>query len=335
MDEEPGVEWSHFGLDRQPFRPAVDPSAYFPAASHEAARTALAEAFGRRDPIVLIDGADGVGKTIVARKWLEDLVPDVPRAVVPNSRAAHPIELLQAILFDLALPYQGLSEQETRLALTGHLLDRASECPYPTVIVLDEAHHLGESALEELRSLGNLETRRGAALFAVLVASPALRETLIRPGLQSFAQRLDARVAIEPLTAEESAEYIRHQICAAGGDPERVFAADAMPLLVNACRGIPRLVNRAAARSLELAAAGEAEAADVEAVLEALDRLGLAVPDTAEPALLTGPVDPVLLPHPARTVGPARSRRGKSAASDAGDEAAAPRGSKDKRKRTA
>jgi type II secretory pathway predicted ATPase ExeA len=329
------VEWSHFGLDRQPFRPAVDPSSYFPASSHEAARSALADAFARRDPLVLIDGADGVGKTIVARKWLEDLVSDVPRAVVPNARAAHPIELLQAILFDLTLPYQGLSEQETRLALTGHLLDRASECPYPTVVLLDEAHHLGGGALEELRSLGNLETRRGAALFAVLVAGPTLRERLARSELQPIAQRLAARAAIEPMTAEESAEYIRHQIRAAGGDPERVFSAEALPLLVGACRGVPRLLNRAAARSLELAAAGEAESADVEAVLESLASLGLTAPDLAEPALLSGPVDPVLLPHPARTVGPARSRRGKSAAGDAGDEAAAPRGSKDKRKRSA
>ena len=116
------------------------------------------------------------------------------------------------------MPYQGLTEQETRLALTGHLLDAAGECAYPTVVVLDEAHHLGELALEELRLLGNLETRRGAALFAVLVANQTLRETLSGPSHESLAQRLAVRAAIEPLTAEESAEYIRHQIRAAGGE---------------------------------------------------------------------------------------------------------------------
>jgi type II secretory pathway predicted ATPase ExeA len=334
MDEEPGVEWSHFGLERQPFRPAVDPGAYFSSETHEAARTALSEAFARRDPIVLIDGAPGVGKTIVARKWLEDLVPDVPRAVVPGARATGPLELLQAILFDLALPYQGLSEQEARLALTGHVLERATECADPLVVVLDEAHHLGEAALEELRLLGNLETRGGAALFVVLVAGPALREALSRPGLQGLDHRLAVRAAIDPLGAEESAEYIRHQVRAAGGEPERVFSAEALPILTGACRGLPRLINRAALRSLELAAAGEADQADVEAVLEALERLGLATPQTAGTA---GPVHPVLLPHPARAAGPARSRRGKPAATHPGDDGVAIRGSKDKqaRKRSA
>ena len=74
---------------------------------------------------------------------------------------------------------------------------------------------------------------------------------------------------------------------------------------------MPRLFNRAATLTLELAAAGEAEEVDVEAALEALDRLGLSVREPSEPV---DPVDPVLLPHPARTAEPARSRQGKSVA---------------------
>jgi type II secretory pathway predicted ATPase ExeA len=328
-DEEPGVEWSRFGLDRQPFRPAVDPESYFPAASHEAALAAVAAAFARRDLAVLVDGPPGVGKTLVARKWLEHLVPDVPRVVVPNARAAAPAELLQAILFDLSKPYQGLAEQELRLALTGHLLDAAAAGSYPTVLVLDEAQHLGESVLEELRLLGNLETRSGPAVFALLVAQPGLRETLSGPAYESFSQRLAARVAVEPLTPDESAEYLRHQVRAAAGDPARVFSEEAASLLAGACRGVPRLLNRAAELALELAAAAEADQADAEAALESLAQLGLAA---AEPA---GPADPVFLPHPARSGEPARSRRGKGSVLAAGDEAGTARGSKDKRKRSA
>lgn len=325
------MEWSHFSLDRQPFRPAVDPDSFFPAPSHEAALAAVADGFARRDPIVLIDGPSGVGKTLVARKWLEHLVPDVPRVVIPNARAERPAELLQAMLFDLSRPYQGLSEQELRLAVTGHLLDAATESTFPTVVVLDEAQHLSESVFEELRLLGNLETRRGAALFVMLVAQPVLRETLAQPSHEPFAQRLAVRAAIAPLTVEESADYIRHQVRAAGGAPGNVFADDAIPMLAEACRGIPRLLNRASAMALEVTASGGAEQVDVEAVLEALDRLGLAAAESDQPT------DPVLLPHPARAVEPTRSRRNKATAGPVADEAGAVRGSKDKssRKRSA
>jgi type II secretory pathway predicted ATPase ExeA len=175
------VDWSRFGLDRPPFRPAVDTAAYFPAQSHETALAVIAAAFARREPAVLIDGVSGVGKSLVVRKWLDDLLPDVPRVFVPNAHAERPGDLLQAILFDLGKPYQGLSEQELRLSVTGHLLDSAVG-GFPTVLVIDEAQHLSLGALEELRLLGNLETRQGA------VALPCWSRN------QCFVLRLRARL---------------------------------------------------------------------------------------------------------------------------------------------
>lgn len=289
--KEVAVDWSHFGMDRPAFRPAVDPAAYFAAAPHEAARAALAAAFARREPAVLIDGASGVGKSLVARKWLDDLLPDVPRVLLPNARADKPADLLQAVLFDLGKPYAGLTEQELRLALTGHLLDAAAD-GYPTVIVIDEAQHLSLAALEELRLLGNLETRHGAAALAVLVAQPTLRAALERPAYELFADRVAVRCAIEPLSAEESGAYLRHQVRAADGNPARAFDEGAVELLVAACGGVPRALNRAAGRAFELSAAAGAEAVDVEAVIEALGQLGVTPPDEDG----EGDGDAVLLP---------------------------------------
>ncbi|HEY1189781.1 MAG TPA: AAA family ATPase [Gemmata sp.] len=319
------MDWSHFGMDRAPFRPSVDTTAYFPAPSHEAALLALVAAFSRRDPAVLIDGPLGVGKSLVARKWLDDLLPDVPRVLIPNARADKPADLLQAILFDLGKPYAGLTEQELRLAVTGHLLDAAGT-GFPTVIVVDEAQHLSHAALEELRLLGNLESRTGAVTFTVLVAQPALREALNRPSFASIADRTSVRIAIAPLTAEESAGYLAHQVRAAGGDPTKLFDEDTVPLLGSACGGRPRVLNRASALAFELSAEAGAFVVDVEAAMEALERLGLTPPDEG------GTGDAVLLPHPGRAPEPVRKMKAPEAR-----ESGAPRGTKDKpvRKRPA
>ncbi len=318
------MDWSHFGMDRPPFRPAVDTTAYFPAPSHASALAAVAATFARRDPVVLIDGHSGVGKSLVARKWLDDLLPDVPRVMLPSGRADKPADLLQAILFDLGKPYQGLSEQELRLAVTGHLLDAAAG-GFPTVIVIDEAQHLSQTALEELRLLGNLESRTGAVAFAVLIAHPMLRDALRCPAYSLIADRVAVRCRIDALTLEESAGYLRHQLRAAGGDPAKVLDGEAVALLVSACGGLPRVLNRASALAFELAAEAEAEVVDVEAAVEALDRLGIAPPDE------DGTGDAVLLPHPARESEPERRAKRKTASE------ATARGPKDKasRKRSA
>ena len=262
------MDWTRYGMERPPFRPAVDTAAYFPAPSHEAALAALAAAFARREPAVLIDGPPGVGKSLVARKWLDDLLPDVPRALLPNAYADRPADLLQAILFDLGKPYQGLNEQELRLAVTGLLLD-AAVGGFPTVLVIDEAQHLSLAALEEVRLLGNLETRNGAAAVAVLVAQPMLRAALARSAYALVADRVAVRYTVEPLSAEESAGYLRHQVRAAGGDPAKVLDAGAVALFAGACGGVPRALNRAAGLAFELSAEAGAEVIDVEAALEA------------------------------------------------------------------
>jgi type II secretory pathway predicted ATPase ExeA len=316
------VDWSHYGMDRPPFRPAVDAGAYFPAPAHASALGALVGAFSRRDPVVLIDGPSGVGKSLVARKWLDDLLPDVPRVLIPSGRADKPADLLQAILFDLGKPYQGLTEQELRLAVTGHLLDAAAG-GFPTVIVIDEAQHLSHSALEELRLLGNLEARDGAVAFAVLVAQPVLRDALRRPAYAAFADRVAVRAKIDLLTTEESGGYLRHQIRAAGGAPAKVFVEGGAELLAAACGGLPRVLNRAAALAFELAHEVGAESVDVEAAIEALDRLGLTPPDE------DGAGEAVLLPHPGRGAEPAPAAK-----RNAGGDASA-RGPKARRKRPA
>ncbi len=290
------MDLAHFGLTRRPFRPTPDTDAYFPAAAHEAALAGLRGAFAARDGLALVDGGPGSGKTLVALRFLEGLPPEVPRVLIPAARFARPAELFQAILFDLGADYRGLSEQELRLAITEQLLG-GLVAGYPTVIVLDEAQHLGPDVLEEVRLLGNLETRSAKAAFVVLVAQPHLRDRVAQPEFAALAQRIAVRCRIEPLTSDESAGYIRHQLRVAGGRPDALVTDEALALLAARCNGVTRVLNQAAAAALNLAEAAGAEGVDAEAAVEALSQLGLAADLPAD--------GPTLIPHPAR---PARRR---------------------------
>jgi type II secretory pathway predicted ATPase ExeA len=283
------MDLAHFGLTRRPFRPTPDTDAYYPAAGHEAALGGLRSAFAARDGLALLDGDPGTGKTIVALRFLEGLDASVPRVLIPAPRFARPADLHQAILFDLGAEYRGLTEQELRLAVTERLLASLSE-GHPTVIVLDEAQHLTADVLEEVRLLGNLETRSAKAAFVVLVAQPSLRERL--PDLAAFAQRVAARCRIEPLSREESVEYVRHQVKVAGGHPTALVSDEALDLFATRCKGLPRLLNQAAALALTLAGAAGADGADAEAAVEALAQLGLSESSADRPTLI---------PHPARS----------------------------------
>lgn len=274
---------THFGLRERPFRPAPDGAAYYPATSHEQTLARLQQALADGEALLLLTGEPGTGKTLLCHLLLERLGPGVASAFVTNSHVGGPAGLLQAILYDLSLPYRGLTEQELRLALTDALL-QGYAAGRRTVLVIDEAQHLAPESLEELRQLANLEARRARAVQVVLSAQPALLETLGRDELRALAQRLPVRARLAPLTEQEAADYLVHQVRTAGGRPEAVWTDEALAVLARGSGGVPRLLNQAAHLALALACQAGAGMVDAEAALEALAGLGLEYEDGAEEA---------------------------------------------------
>jgi type II secretory pathway predicted ATPase ExeA len=266
---------THFGLHRRPFPATPDHSCYYPATSHERALASLGRGLADGEGVLLLTGRPGTGKTLLCHCLLDRLGPDVSSAFLTNSHLPDRRSLLQALLYDLSLPYEGRGEQEMRLALTDRLLANYG-AGRPTVLLIDEAHHLGPDLLEELRLLGNLEARAGKAIQVVLVGQPGLRDTLARPELASLRQRLAVRASLEPLALQEAADYLLHHLRCAGARADRVFGDEALEVLARHTEGVPRLLNQAGHQALSLAAESGAGEVDVEVALEALSLLGLA-----------------------------------------------------------
>jgi general secretion pathway protein A len=267
-----------FGMTRRPFRPTLDPSNFFPSATHASARTDLIEAADRDDGLAFVDGDPGTGKTLVALRVLEDIPGDARRVVLPGGRFVTPADLFRAVLFDLGKPYENKSESDLRLAVTDDLL-AVREKGRRTVVVIDEAHHLSAELLEELRLVDNLESPAGKAAFTLLVGLPTLRDRLVG----SLGQRVVARPRVEPLNEAESVAYLRFHLTRAGAAPD-VLTEEAAEILAASAGGVPRVLNQLGSAAVT-AASGE-DGIDAEAVLAALDRLGRPVPppEPAEPA---------------------------------------------------
>src|SRR5262249_40645743 len=110
----------------------------------------------------------------------------------------------------------------------------------------------------------------------VLIAQPAILETLAQPVLAVLQQRLVLRARVEPLDVEEACDYLVHHLRQSGAQPGNVIDEAALEVLARGCGGVPRRLNQAAYQALLLADAGELSCVDAEAALEALAQLGLA-----------------------------------------------------------
>jgi general secretion pathway protein A len=275
------MDENRFGLTRRPFPPTPDTALYYPATVHESALAALARGIAQDEGVLLLTGAPGVGKTLLGYVLLERHDKEAASAFLTNSHFADRSAMLQAILYDLGLPYEDASEQGLRLRLTDQLLKNCA-AKKRTILIIDEAHHLNADLLEELRLLANLEAGSGKALQIVLLAQPRILQMLQHPGLESLQQRIAVRSGLGALEVEEAYDYLLHHLRLAGVKPEKILDETALETIARGTHGIPRCLNQAAHQALVLAEEGELPKVDAEAALEALSILGMTSDESAE-----------------------------------------------------
>jgi type II secretory pathway predicted ATPase ExeA len=261
-----------------------------------------------QEGFALLTGETGLGKTLLAHRLVEQLDAAGTTLLLTNPHFTAPAALFQSMLFDLGSPFEFRSEHELRLHVTDRLLKDYQE-HRPTLLIIDEAQHLTPLLLEELRLLGNLETRAGKVLQVLLIGLPAALETLKHADLFALQQRVRVRVTLSPLDTHESADYLAHQVRAAGGKVERLLGDETLELLARSCRGVPRLLNQAADLALQLAATAEQTSVDVEAALEALTELGLAPEESEEEPVISEPTVEMRILRPVEVEDQANAQR--------------------------
>lgn len=235
-----------FGLTRNPFDLTPDPTCFVSTRRHNEALAALYYGVRWHKGFVVVTGEVGTGKTLLLRCLLRLLKEssDVAYAYVFNGRLS-PNEFLEYILSDFGLPASGKNKSELLLDL-GHLLVSRGSKKLTTVLVVDEAHHLSEDILEEIRLLSNLETTDDKLLQIVLVGQPELDEKLDSLGLRQLKQRIALRAQLRALDAEETSDYITRRLLIAGADSHRdptLFPSDTMAAVHQHSQGLPRLIN--------------------------------------------------------------------------------------------
>jgi general secretion pathway protein A len=97
--------------------------------------------------------------------------------------------------------------------------------------------------LEEIRLLGNLETRSGKLLQIILAGQPEFDRKLDAPNLRQLKQRIVLRCALKPFDIENTAQYIESRLATAGMPDQTVFSPDLIAEIHHRSQGIPRIIN--------------------------------------------------------------------------------------------
>jgi len=242
---------TYFGLREPPFGITPDTSFFYACRSTQEALNTLLVAVSNGEGFIKITGEVGTGKTLLCRKFLATLDAGWVSAYIPNPML-DPRGLLLAIAEELGVAIDVNADQHRLLkGITKCLLDLA-RLRKRVVLCMDEVQAMPLETLEAVRLLTNLETEKRKLLHVILFGQPELDRRLAEPSIRQLLQRISFQYRLKGLAEEEIGAYTAHRLAVAGYSRGAMFSDGAVSALHRASRGVPRLVNMLAHKSLLL-----------------------------------------------------------------------------------
>ena len=240
-----------FGFSEKPFDLTPDPKYLYLSPKHKEVLAHLVYGLQENNGFLKIIGEVGTGKTMICRSFLRELRSDFNIAYIFNP-CINALELLQTVNTELGIPGKSKSKKKLVDVLNRFLLEERAK-GHRVVVIIDEAQDLEPRVLEQLRLLSNLETDTEKLIQIVLIGQPELDKVLAKEGLRQLRQRITIQWELLALNLEETRGYIQHRLNVALGKGKVRFSRQAVEMVYRYSRGIPRMINVVADRTLLIA----------------------------------------------------------------------------------
>jgi general secretion pathway protein A len=255
-----------YGLKDQPFGVTPDPRYLYLCPGH---RESLASLFcgieANRGFLALI-AKPGMGKTTLLFQLLGKMRTTARTAFLFQTQCSSR-EFMRFLMAEFG--------QDSRDQDFVHMHEEFNRCLLQEaragrrcVVVIDEAQNLDSSVLETVRLLSDFETPQAKLVQIILAGQPELGVKLASPQLVQLRQRISIVNTLNPLSIEETSQFIDHRLRVAGAKGQSPFSREAKVLIAKVSEGIPRKINNYCFNALSLGCAMRQKTIDARIVRE-------------------------------------------------------------------
>jgi type II secretory pathway predicted ATPase ExeA len=205
---------------------------------------------------ILLAGDVGTGKTTMVNALLKEIDPSYIVLNITNPKWTF-VEIIRYLALKLEIDVEGKENFQILEELQTEL-EKLDDQGKRVVLIIDEAHLLSESALEDIRLLSNVESNDKKLIQIVLVGQEEIFQTLQKDSLKTLKQRISINRHLQPLNQKETNDYINHRLQVAGRQSQ-LFSPKARALIWKRSQGVPRLINHICDNAMLIGYAAEAK----------------------------------------------------------------------------
>lgn len=258
----------HFGFQILPFENVPDPVFFFDQGDYARVRNRLTDSLKAGRGLLIVSGPIGSGKTTLSQMIKSNYYNDV-RLIWMAEPPGNSLNLFLFIAQELGLKPSTVERtfliRDIRTALL-KLNSEGRKC----LAIIDESHLMTDEIINGIRLLNNLEEGSTKLIQILLLGQPELMETISKPGMEPFKQRIATLEILGKMNADRILKYIKHRLQVAGGH-SLMFADTAWEALYLAFGSgcTPRIINSFCDRILTVAFEREKTIVDAHDVFEA------------------------------------------------------------------
>jgi type II secretory pathway predicted ATPase ExeA len=226
----------HYGLKEKPFEETADPKFLWLGQRQLTTYNAVKQGILNNEGITLLTGEVGTGKTVLLNHLAESL-----KSRVLISRIFNPDLDIPDFLNSLSDSIRPGGSFEDKVSFLSQLILAGSDKKM-ILVIIDEAHHLSDSLLDELSLLLKIQKNNERMVNIVLAGQETSFGSFNETAFSDIARVPLIKVYLHPLTIGETKQYIFHRLKIAGAT-RSLFTVTALGQIHLFSGGVPRIIN--------------------------------------------------------------------------------------------
>jgi len=233
-------------MRKEPFDSHPSPELFYKSKVHQTAWHYLVQGIKQHEPILVLAGEYGAGKTLLFLKLVRllDKKSRLPMVAIPSPTYTFTTVLEKIVekLLNISPGSIDAVEESTLQQAVYEYFEKA-ENRSPIYVIIDDAQEFSYSFINKLRLFASYNCDGFFPIRLIFFAHHSFLKMLRYKKLVALGQRIKRIYHLKPLNFEETKEYIYFRLIHSGATGTPVFNDDAIAVIQDVSGGNPRLIN--------------------------------------------------------------------------------------------